>query len=1161
MEEKYTNRRYLDGLSQRVLVFDGAMGTNLQTMNLTAKEFGGDKLVGCNDHLVLSYPLAVEKIHRSFLDVGVDVIETCTFRSNRVTLGEYGLKEKVHEINLVAARLAKRLADEYSSKTQPRFVAGSIGPTGKLPSMNDLELSNIPVEEICDIFKEQAIGLIEGGVDLLLIETSQDILEVRTAIRGIHKAFTETGIRLPIQTQVTLDTTGRMLLGTDISAVLAILQGLPIDVLGLNCSTGPEHMREPIRYLSERSPLPVSCIPNAGLPLNVDGEAVYPLKPDAFASEMKEFVDRYHVNVVGGCCGTTAEHLKLLVENVHNHQQFNRTMIPVPELASSIQSQAMLQEPRPFLIGERLNTQGSSKFKELVLNQNFDGMLSLARQQVNAGAHGLDLCVALTEREDEAAAMLNAIRKLAPVLRVPLVIDSTEPEVIETALKNYPGKLLINSINLEGGRAKADRIFHFAKIYNGAVICLTIDETGMAKTPERKLEIARCIHKIAVDEHGLLASDLVFDGLTFTLGTGDPEYAESAMNTLIGLQKIKQALPGVLTSLGVSNISFGLSPNAREVLNSVFLFHAVQAGLDMAIVNPGQITPIADLTQKERELAENLIFNKKTEALKTLIEYFNQEKEKEGKPSQVINPLVGMSTKQRIHWRILHRQKDGMEEDIDKVFSSISQDSHKKKAIELLNSTLLPAMKEVGDKFSSGELILPFVLQSAEVMKAAVTHLETYLEKQMGTSKGTVVLATVYGDVHDIGKNLTKTILANNGYAVIDLGKQVPAETIISKAQEVNATAIGLSALLVSTSKQMTLIVNELHRRNLPIPVLVGGAAINRQFGQRLLRTDDGNWFEPGVYYCRDAFEALQVMDKLINTTSRKQLQESVRKQAQEIPTQDLREGYPEHGQSLIIPLAPSIPQPPFWGTKVVKDIPLDEVFAFLSKKDLFRLSWGAKNSTGKEWQKLENEFEQRLEKMRKEVLKTRWLKPQFVYGYFPAQSDGNNLILYQSSNLEKTPKEWLRFSFPRQKEGEYLCLADYFSSVNSHRMDVVALQVVTVGEEATKRFDENMEKDNLSEAYFIHGLAVQMAEATAEYLHGCIRHELRIPVNQGKRYSWGYPAMPNLADHSKVFQLLPVEKELGVHLTSAWQLVPEQSTAALIVHHPEAKYFRVLGK
>ncbi len=880
MERKYTNRRYLDALKEKVLIFDGAMGTSLQQLNLTAKNFGGERYAGCNDYLVITDPQAVEAVHRSFLDVGVDVITTDTFRANPITLGEYGLEDQTEEINIAAARLAGRLAEEYTQKTgQQRFVAGSLGPSGKLPSMDDPLLSDVTYEDLVEVFYRQVVGLLKGGVDLILIETSQDILEVKAVINGAWKAFEETGIYLPIQAQVTLDTTGRMLLGTDISAVESILEGMPIDVIGLNCSTGPDYMREPIRALGEHSTLPVSCIPNAGLPLNVEGQAVYPLQPEPFAEQLAEFVEKFGVSVVGGCCGTTPAHLKLLVERLHGRPQSARPQERAARLASAMLATPMQQVPAPFLIGERLNTQGSRKFKNLVMAEDFDSILELAHQQVNSGAHGLDLCVALTERSDEVDLMRQAVKTLAPVVPVPLIIDSTEADVIETALQTAPGRCLINSTNLESGRAKADRIFDLARKYNAAVIALTIDEQGMAKTAERKLEIAQRLHHIAVDEHGLQPQDLVFDALTFTLATGDPEYNNSAVDTIQGIRKIKEVLPGVLTSLGVSNVSFGLTPPARAVLNSVFLYYCVQAGLDMAIVNPAQITPYAEIPEQERQLAEDLIFNRAPDALQQYIEYFERSGATEkARPDQEKAALEQMTPAQRIHWRILHRKKEGVEEDIDSIIHSngAPQDEI---AVRLINDVLLPAMKEVGDKFGSGELILPFVLQSAEVMKKAVSHVEQYLERQEGVSKGTIVLATVYGDVHDIGKNLVKTILSNNGFTVIDLGKQVPADTIISKAVEVNANAIGLSALLVSTSKQMPLIVNELQRRGLHFPVLIGGAAINRRFAQRILLTDQDHFYEPGVYYCKDAFEGLETMEALIDPQARPKLVEKIQRE------------------------------------------------------------------------------------------------------------------------------------------------------------------------------------------------------------------------------------------------------------------------------------------
>ncbi|PWB76537.1 MAG: methionine synthase, partial [Anaerolineales bacterium] len=1109
---KYTNRRYLDALEQKVLVFDGAMGTSLQVQNLTAEHFGGEQYNGCNDYLVISYPQAVEKVHRTFLEVGVDVLETDTFRSNRITMAEYGLQDRVLEINEAAAKLARRLADEYSTMDDrpstidgqqsminghPRFVAGSIGPSGKLPSANDPELSNVSFDELVDVFREQAVGLIKGNVDVLLIETSQDILEVKAAIIGCHKAMDETQVWLPIQAQVTLDTTGRMLLGTDINASLAILEGMGIDVIGLNCSTGPEHMREPIRILGENSTLPVSCIPNAGLPLNVDGQAVYPLEPEPFANDLYEFVTKHNISIVGGCCGTTPEHLKLLIQKLDAHPHPERPLQSTPQLASAMSALAMRQDPPPTLLGERLNAQGSRKFKRLLLEEDYDSILEIAREQVDFGAHALDISCAVTERPDEAELMRKVVKKLEMGVDVPLVIDSTELDVLEIALKTAPGRCLINSTHLEAGREKADKVFKLAKEHNAAVIVLTIDENGMAKTREKKLEVAKRIYDIAVNDHGLKPEDLVYDALTFTLATGDEEFANSAIETIEGIRLIKQNLPGVMASLGVSNLSFGFAPHARPVLNSVMLYHCVQAGLDMAIVNPAHVTAYADIPQEEKELAEDLIFNRRADALQRYIEHY--ENVTTTTESTLADPTEGMTVEQRLHWKIVHRKKDGVEADIDEIINRGDFPTKHETAVRTLNNVLLPAMKEVGDKFGAGELILPFVLQSAEVMKKSVAHLENYLEKKEGTSKGLVVVATVYGDVHDIGKNLVKTILSNNGYDVIDLGKQVPAETIITKAVEVNATAIGLSALLVSTSKQMPLIVNELHRRGLKFPVLVGGAAINRRFGRRILQTESGDYYEPGVFYCKDAFEGLETMDRLIAPEQREELLTRVRKEA------DVEMGrvsqVPEHRKTATrSQVQPEPIQHPLkWGQRIVKNMPLEIVLKHLSLNELYRLSWGAKNTHGDEWTKLKAEFDARLDRMRKQVMREKWLKPQGVYGLFPCQSEGDDLIIYDPETVNSAlPSELTRLSFPRQPYDDHLALSDYFAPVDSGKLDVVAFQVVTVGQEATERFDALQAKGDYSEAYFTHGLAVQSAEATANYLHEHVRRELGIPENQG---------------------------------------------------------------
>jgi 5-methyltetrahydrofolate--homocysteine methyltransferase len=1161
MARKYSNRKYLDGIKERVLVFDGAMGTSIQMMNLTAADFGGERYNGCNDYLALVNPTVIEKVHRSFLEVGVDVIETDTFRSNPLTLQEYGLSEKAYAMNFAAASLARKVADEFSQTGQQRYVAGSIGPSGKIISMSDPELSNITFDELLDVFYQQVLGLVKGGVDLILIETQQDILEVKAAILGAQKAFDETGIYLPIQTQVSLDTTGRMLLGTDISAVLSILEGLPIDVIGLNCSTGPELMRGAIEYLSENTKLPISCIPNAGLPLNVDGEAVYPMTPEPFANELYEFVSKNHINIVGGCCGTTPAHLAELVNKIAHQPPQPRAVEQAPKLASSMRAVNMQQTPPPFLIGERCNTQGSRAFKDIILAENYDAVLDLANKQIETGAHGLDICVALTETANEADVMEKVIKTLAPVISIPFIIDTTELQVLERALKTAPGRCLINSTNLEAGREKLDKIFALAKKYNAAVICLTIDEQGMAKTAQRKVEIARRIYDIAINEYQLRPSDLVFDDLTFTMATGDPEFANAAVETMQGLVQIKQTMPGVLTSLGVSNCSFGLKPAARKLLNSIMLYHCVQHGLDMAIVNPAQIMPYPEIPVEQKQLAEDLIFNRDPEALQKLIIYF-EENANAGISTEKSNAaLENLTPQERLAYKILHRCKEGVEDDIDQILAQPSQHPQSEAAVEILNHVLLPAMKDVGDKFGSGELILPFVLQSAEVMKKSIAHLETYLDQVSGVSKGKIVLATVYGDVHDIGKGLVKTILSNNGFEVIDLGKQVPAETIISEAINQKADAIGLSALLVSTSKQMPLIVNELQRRSLAFPVLIGGAAINPRFGRRILQTEDGQYYEPGVFYCKDAFEGLDVLEQLRVPDQKEKLLVDMRQKA------DFELGKVVHKGTTItnstnrsaVEKAPSIPQPPFWGAKYVQEMPLDAVFTCLSKRELFRLSWGAKNTRGEDWITLEKEYEERLNHMRKEALREPWLFPQAVYGYWPAQSDGNDLILFDPQSLEKpSPVELMRFSFPRQSQGEFLCLSDYFEPLGSARMDVAAFQVVTVGQKASQKFEVLQNASDYSEAYFVHGLGVQMAEATADYLHRHIRRELNLEEERGQRYSWGYPAIPELNDHQKVFQLLPAEKDLGMTLTAAYQMVPEQSTCAIILHHPQAKYYSV---
>ncbi|MBV8147539.1 MAG: homocysteine S-methyltransferase family protein, partial [Candidatus Eremiobacteraeota bacterium] len=778
--------------------------------------------------------------------------------ASRLKLDEYGLGEHTYEINRRAAEIAREAADRFSTRSQPRFVAGSMGPTGMLVSSSDPALSKITYGQLRDIYAEQARALVEGGVDLLLLETMQDLLELKAAIAGIVREFNNGLRRVPIQAQPTLITEGRMLLGTDIRAICATLDALPIDVVGLNCSTGPAQMRDSIRYLGENSRCFVSVIPNAGLPLmGPKGETIYPETPDEFASELTAFVRDFRVNAIGGCCGTTPAHIRAIRESlpkrIHSFTLSSAKDDARPQqVASAMTAVALEQQPRPLIVGERINAQGSRKIKRLLLEDNYDEIVLVAREQVEGGAHVLDVCCALTERPDEDEQMCEIVRKLAQSIEAPLTIDSTEPKVLQVALENYPGRAILNSVHLESGRAKIDAVLPLAIEHGAAVIALTIDESGMAKTAQRKLEVARRIYDIVVGEYGLPGGALIFDDLTFTLATGEAEFLTSAIETIEGIRAIKRELPDVLTSLGISNVSFGLKPAARAALNSVFLHHCVEAGLDCALVHPKDITPYFELDAAVRELCDDLVFNRRPDALARLIEHY--ESSAAGltpSSSRGDEDESSASIKERIHQSILRRRKDGIEAKIDEALVERSP-------VEVLNQILLPAMKDVGDRFGRGELILPFVLQSAEVMKKAVAHLEQFLEKKEGATKGTVVLATVFGDVHDIGKNLVNTILTNNGYTVHDLGKQVPMNTILEKAVEVKADAIGLSALLVSTSKQMPICVQEQDTRGLAFPVIVGGAAINRDFGRRIVLLDEGErFFAPGLFYAKDAFEGL----------------------------------------------------------------------------------------------------------------------------------------------------------------------------------------------------------------------------------------------------------------------------------------------------------------
>ncbi len=1202
--ETQRESRYLAEARRRVLIYDGAMGTQIQNLSLTAADYGGERYEGCPEILAVTRPDAIGAIHRAYLAAGADVIETDTFTGTRLKLDDYGLGERTHEINRAAARLARAAADEFSTPERPRFVAGSMGPTGMLPSSDDPSLSAITYDELAELYREQAVALIEGGVDVALIETSQDILEVRAAIHGIRLAFAQTGVTLPIQAQVTLDTSGRMLLGTEMAAAGTILRNLNVDVIGLNCSTGPEHMRESARWLTENLDLPISTIPNAGLPLNIDGRAVYPMEPEPMAVALTDFVAELGVNIVGGCCGTTPEHIRQLVEHIANLPESKRQVPPerLSEfsaeardrtallVASAVRAVSLQQDPAPMIIGERVNSQGSRKIKRALLADDYDTLTQVARQQVDGGAHTLDVCVALTERGDEIQQMRQAVKKLEMGVEAPLIVDSTEASVIEAALKTYPGRAVINSINLENGRLRVDAVLPLAREHGSAVIALTIDEEGMAKTADRKVAIARRIFDIARQEYGLPAQALLFDTLTFPVTTGQEELRDSAVQTLEAIRRIKVELPGALTVLGVSNVSFGVAPHARAALNSVFLHHAVQAGLDAAIVNPADITPYAEIPAEERKICDDLLLNRSEDALPRFIAFYEQHGASAQK-EEAADPTAGMSVDQRLHYQIVHRKKEGIEALVDAAVAYRvaglepaeaaptarldgvpapgepldgwqTTSDYSRAAVDTLNTTLLPAMKDVGDRFGSGELILPFVLQSAEVMKRAVAHLERYLERAEGYTKGRVVLATVFGDVHDIGKNLVNTILSNNGYTVYDLGKQTPINTIIEKAVEVKADAIGLSALLVSTSKQMPLCVQELKRRGIEIPVIIGGAAINRAYGYRVLYGGDeaaAEAYAPGVFYARDAFEGLGLMDQLTDTSRREALVSGVKREALVARERQVeRERQTQaRGPHLVerptLPLAPDT-QPPFWGPRLLDRVAIEDVARFLDLNALYRGRWGGV-AHGEAFERLtREEFEPRLERMLRQARQRGWLHPRAVYGYFPGRVEGDDLLILDPVRHALVIE---RFSFPRQAEGERLCLADYYTT-EGDRPAVVPLQVVTMGERASAEIERLQAAGDYTEAYFLHGLSVQMAEAMADYVNARIRSELGLPENAARRFSWGYAAIPELADHERVFQLLGATDAIGVSLTESYQIIPEQSTAAIIVPNLAAVYFAV---
>ena len=1144
---------FLQALNERVLIFDGAMGTQLHAAGLSLDDYWGQE--NNSEVLNLSRPDVVRDIHVKYLEAGADCVETNTFGGNMLVQGEYGQAEKTYDINVIGARLAREAVESFTDR--PRWVVGSMGPGTQLPS-----LGQTTFERLEESYTVQARGLIDGGVDALLIETAFDLLQVKSAVAAVEDAFAATGKRVPLMVQVTIQPEGTMLLGSEIGAAVATLHAFDVvDSIGINCATGPVEMVEHVRYICQNSPRLVSVQPNAGLPEMVDGRAHYNLSPEELLKYHKIFVDEFGVNMVGGCCGTTPDHIKLLVENLRDHQKPERTVTTEAGAASLYIPQPFKQATSFFVIGERANAQGSRRFKDLVDKADWDQTVQVARDQVREGAHAIDVNVDFVGR-DGVADMREVISRFATQVTIPIVLDSTEPEVIEAGLKLIGGRPIINSINLEEGRGPDTRIeknLRSARKYGAAVVAIAIDERGQATTAQWKLEASTAIYKVAVDEFGLRPQDIIFDCVVLPVSTGQEETRRAGLETLDGVEQVKKHFPDSFTSLGISNVSFGLKPAARQVLNSVFLHEAVARGLDMAIVSPAQILPMNRIDERAREVALDLIYDRRTDTFDPLQEFISLFEGVEGSSKRAIDELLELPLEERLKRRIIDGARDGLTADLDQALSKYS-------ALDIINDFLLDGMKVVGELFASGEMQLPFVLQSAETMKAAVAHLEPHMEKVEGGGKGKVVLATVKGDVHDIGKNLVDIILTNNGYTVFNLGIKQPIGSIIEAAEREKVDAIGLSGLLVKSTVVMREDLEELNRRELSHwPVILGGAALTRSYVEGDLRTI----YNGKVFYGRDAFEGLHTMDALMTekrggvAVEAKPKEKRVRKTTPQIDVSE------QPARSKVATDVP-IPTAPFYGSRIVKALEIPKIAEYLNKVTLYRGQWEFKRKKGQSKEEYERFLKDEADPILRDLLATaisdQILQPAVVYGYFHAQSQGDDLIVYR----EDAKTEWVRFTFPRQPRDRRLCISDFFRSVDSGEMDVIAFHLVTMGRRVSERARDLFAENRYRDYFYLHGFGVEMAEALAELWHQRIREELGIAGDdattpeqlfdqgyRGSRYSFGYPACPNLEDQKQLFELLQPER-IGVELTEEFQLDPEQSTSAIIVHHPEAKYFSV---
>ena len=1170
-----------------VIVFDGAMGSSLQTQNLTAEDFGGAQYEGCNEYLVVTKPEAVEKVHRGFLEVGADVIETDTFGGASIVLAEYDLADQAYMLNKTAAELAKRVAAEYSTPEKPRFVAGSIGPTTKLPTLGHIDFDTIKAS-----FAEQARGLYDGGVDLLIIETCQDVLQIKAALNAVEQVFQEKGARLPLMVSVTMEVQGTMLLGSEIGAALAILERYPIDILGLNCATGPDRMADHIKYLCENSPFVVSCIPNAGLPENVGGHAHYKLTPMELRMALMHFVEDLGVQVIGGCCGTRPDHIQQLAEIGKTLKAKERHPHFEPSAASIYSAQPYEQDNSFLIVGERLNASGSKKCRDLLNAEDWDGLVSLAKSQVREGAHVLDVNVDYVGR-DGVRDMHELVSRLVTNVTLPLMLDSTEWEKMEAGLKVAGGKCLLNSTNYEDGEERFFKVLELAKQYGAGVVVGTIDEEGMARTAEKKFAIAQRAYRQAV-EYGIPAHEIFFDPLALPISTGIEEDRANGKATVEAIRQIRQELPGCHIILGVSNVSFGLNPAARVVLNSMFLHEAMEAGMDSAIVSASKILPLAKIEPDHQELCRKLIYDERQfdgdictyDPLAEITKLFEGKTTKRDRSQDENLPV-----EERLKRHIIDGERIGLEEQLAKALE-------KHPPLEIINTFLLDGMKVVGELFGSGQMQLPFVLQSAETMKAAVAYLEPFMDKADtgNNAKGTVVIATVKGDVHDIGKNLVDIILTNNGYKVVNLGIKQPVDNIIDAYEQHKADCIAMSGLLVKSTAFMKENLEVFNERGITVPVILGGAALTPKF----VYEDCQNTYKGKVIYGKDAFSDLHFMDKLVpaKTAAKwdnlKGFLDEVDETAAastnghkepgveaEKPEESVEPAVVDTRRSEAVAVDIERPKPPFWGTQLLQpdDISLEEIFGYLDLQALIAGQWQFRKPKEQSREEYDEFLQEKvypvLEDWKQRIIQEKLLHPQVIYGYFPCQAEGNSLLVYNPEEMNHRGTEGAegleavaRFEFPRQRSLRRLCIADFFAPKESGIVDVFPMQAVTVGEIATEFAKGLFESNQYTDYLYFHGLAVQTAEALAEWTHARIRRELGFgseePDNirdmlaqryRGSRYSFGYPACPNIQDQYKQLELLGSDR-INLHMDESEQLYPEQSTTAIVTYHPVAKYF-----